>query len=638
MVDASKPPLRILTCGSVDDGKSTLLGRLLYDSSHVFADQLYVAQAESKRYGTQGSELDLALLIDGLQAEREQQITIDVAYRYFSTPNRSFIVADTPGHEQYTCNMGTGASNADLAVLLIDARHGIVAQTRRHCCIIDLLAIKHLVVAVNKMDLIRWDQNRFKAIETDFRNYAVDLSFTDIECIPMSALSGANVFVQAQEADWYAGPTLIHVLESLNVEKETDDRPFRLPIQFINRPSANFRGYSGTVTSGTLRVGDQVGSSLTGQAAKVTAIYDTDEEVLAVSSGHAVTIQLDHQIDISRGDILAPTHDVPSVSNQFAAKLIWLSEDAMLPQRQYLMKIGCLTTSCRVLELEYVINVETLTHEARHQLNLNDIAYIKLATTRPIAFDSYQTDRHLGSFVLIDRISYQTVGAGMIDFSLRRAANVTWQAYQIDKARRGAELRQKPCIVWLTGLSAAGKTTIAGRVEELLVQRGHHCYVLDGDNLRLGLNRDLGFTAADRVENIKRVAEVAKLFIDAGLIAIVSLISPYRNERRMARELVEADEFIEVYVNTSLPICEQRDPKGLYKKARAGELANFTGIDAPYEEPENPEIVLNTETHSVEELAKEVLDFLRRNHYLQATISATHSIQADQSKHDRSDT
>ena len=612
----TKSPLRVITCGSVDDGKSTLLGRLLYDSSHVFTDQLDIASEESKRYGTQGGNLDLALLIDGLQAEREQKITIDVAYRYFSTPSRSFIVADTPGHEQYTCNMGTGASTSDLAILLVDARNGIVPQTRRHSCIVDLLAIKHVVVAVNKMDLIDWQEDLFHSIENDFRTYAENLNFDDIHCIPISALNGANVFVKASETPWYAGSTLVDVLENIEVDKEAKNHPFRMPVQWINRPTLDFRGYSGTVASGSLSVGDEVVGCLTGQLAKVSSIYDTDQEIDNVQAGHAVTVELDRQIDLGRGDVMASAAEPPDVSDQFAAKLIWLNDEPMLPQRQYLMKTGTLTTTCRILELEHVLNIDTFAHEASHELRLNDIAYIKLATTRPIAYESYHTDRHLGSFILIDRITHQTVGAGMIDFSLRRASNITWQSFQINKEQRGLRLAQKPCILWLTGLSGAGKTTIAGKIEELLIQRGNHCYVLDGDNIRHGLNRDLGFTAADRVENIKRVAEVAKLFVDAGLIAIVSLISPFRNERQMARELVEHSEFIEIFVDTPLDVCEQRDPKGLYKKVRAGELSNFTGIDSPYESPENPELVLTTSGDSPLESATRVLDYLDENKYL----------------------
>ena len=615
----TKPPLRIITCGSVDDGKSTLLGRLLYDSSQVFADQLSLAEEESKRYGTQGRSLDLALLIDGLQAEREQKITIDVAYRYFSTPKRSFIVADAPGHEQYTCNMGTGASNSDLAILLVDARNGIVAQTRRHCCIVDLLAIKHAIIAVNKMDLVDWSEERFNAIQTDFYDYAENLGLEHIHCVPISALDGGNVFSRNDRTLWYSGPTLLDVLEATEVDQDVSSLPFRMPIQWINRPTLDFRGYSGMVTSGSVAVGDDVVGCLTGETATVTTIYDTDKEVSAADTGHAITVELDRQIELGRGDVLASADRAPDVSDQFAAKMIWLNDEPMLPQRQYLMKTGTLVTSCRVTELEYRLNIETLAHEASHELNLNDIGYIKLATTRPIAYEHYQTDRKLGSFILIDRISHKTVGAGMIDFSLRRASNIQWQSFLINKEHRGSRLHQKPCVIWLTGLSGSGKTTIAGRVEEMLVQWGHFCYVLDGDNLRLGLNRDLGFTDADRVENVKRVSEVAKLFVDAGFITIVSLISPFRNERRMARELMDDDEFIEVFVDTPLNICEERDPKGLYKKARSGELTNFTGIDSPYQPPENPEIVLQTEHQGPQELANRVLEYIVSNNYLRSS-------------------
>ena len=601
----------------MDDGKSTLLGRLLIDSKQVFSDQLTVVEAESKRFGTRNGNIDLALLVDGLQAEREQNITIDVAYRYFSTANRSFIVADAPGHEQYTCNMGTGASNSELALLLIDARNGVVAQTRRHSCIVDLLAIRHVVVAVNKMDLMGWQQDTFTSIERDFREYAKNLQFESVTCIPISALSGENVFDRQTSPDWYDGPTLIEILDNIEVDALLSSQPFRMPVQWVNRPTSDFRGYSGTVISGELRISDPVVGCLTGETAKVTALFNADRQVSSVAKGQAITVQLDRQIELRRGDVLADIREPADVSDQFAAKLIWLINDPMLPQRQYLMKIGSQTTACRILELRFVIDTASFAHEASHELKLNEIGYVKISTSQPVAYESYQINRDLGGFTLIDRISNQTVGAGMISFSLRRAANTQWQAFEIDKVQRGKRLGQKPCIIWFTGLSGSGKSTIAGQLEELLVRRGHHCYILDGDNIRHGLNRDLGFTDADRVANIKRVAEVAKLFVDAGLITLVSLISPFRNERRMARELVEESEFLEIFVDTPLGICESRDPKGLYRKARSGELMNFTGVDSPYETPQNPEIVLKTEHSSKEQLGEQVIAYLREHNYIQ---------------------
>ena len=611
-----QPPLRFVTCGSVDDGKSTLLGRLLYDSKHVYDDHLDTAIEESKRFGTQQGDLDLALLIDGLQAERDQKITVDVAYRYFSTPRRSFLVADAPGHEQYTCNLGTGASNADVALLLVDARNGVVTQTRRHICVVDLLAIRHLIVAVNKMDLQDWQQSPFEKVQHDLLEYSKNLQFETITCIPISALHGDNVATRSENANWYQGQTLIENLESIDVQTTATQQPFRMPVQWVNRPTSDFRGYAGTISTGQIETGDTVVGCLTQETANVTGIFDGDQSVSRAAAGQAVTVLLDREIEMGRGDVVSDPINPADVSDQFAAKLIWLNNEPMYPHRQYRIKIGTQTTSCRILDLRYVINVNTFSHEASHELQRNEIGYVKLSTSKPVVYDAYQSDRTLGGFILIDRISNETVGAGMIDFSLRRASNIKWQDFEIDKTTRGARFRQKPCVIWLTGLSGAGKSTIANALEEMLVGGGHHCYVLDGDNLRHGLNRDLGFTEADRIANIKRVAEVAKLFVDAGLIAIVSLISPFRNERRMARELVDTDEFIEVFVNTPLHICEARDPKGLYKKARSGELINFTGVDSPYEPPENPELLLLTEDTDQDVLALRIFEYLNENGYL----------------------
>lgn len=609
-------PLRIVTCGSVDDGKSTLLGRLLYDTQHVFEDQLEVAEEESRRWGTQARELDLALLVDGLQAEREQKITIDVAYRYFSTANRSFIVADAPGHEQYTCNMATGASTASLALLLVDARNGVVDQTRRHTCILELLAIRHIVVAVNKMDLVGWTESAFEAISCDYLDYTSSLNFESVTTIPVSALDGDNISDTSENSKWYMGPTLIQALESAHVEGSQRKEPFRMPVQWINRPTPDFRGYSGTIASGEVRVGDEVVGCLSGITARVSSLMNADQEVASAIAGNAVTLQLDEHMELGRGDVIATSKARPEVSDQFATKLIWLGAEPMLPQRQYWMKIGTQTTSVRVLTLDYVIDISTLAHEASTKLELNQIARVKISVAKSVVFEPFHVNTNLGSFILMDRITNETVGAGMIEFSLRRASNIPWQPFQVDKVQRGRSLGQKPCILWFTGLSGAGKSTIAGCLEEELVRRGCHCYILDGDNIRHGLSKDLGFTDADRVANIKRVAEVAKLFLDAGLITIVCLISPFRNERLMARELVEPSEFIEVFVDTPLDVCEARDPKGLYKKARSGDLINFTGVDSPYESPLNPEIVLKTDKSSQDQLAKEVIAFLDTNHYL----------------------
>ena len=611
-------PLRIVTCGSVDDGKSTLLGRLLHDANQVFADHMATVANESKRWGTQGNDPDFALLIDGLQAEREQKITVDVGFKHFATSNRRYLVADAPGHEQFTCNMASGASTASVAVLLVDARNGIVDQTRRHSCILDLLAVPHLVVAVNKMDLVDWSKDCFESIIESYQDFTSNLSFESVNFVPISALHGDNILEPSSKSPWYEGPTVVNCLDAVSAESVESERPFRMAVQWVNRPTPNFRGYSGTVASGEVRIGDEIIGCISGTNATVVSLINGGRETTRATTGQAVTLQLDRDIELGRGDVLGTAAEPPELSDQFAAKLIWLGDEPMFPHRQYSLKIATQNTSARILKLDYVVNVITLAHEPATTLTRNQIASVKLELARPVVFESYRVDRSLGGFILIDRITNETVGAGMIEFSLRRAANISWESFQVDKEQRGKRLDQKPCLLWFTGLSGSGKSTIAGMVEEMLIQRGKHCYILDGDNVRHGLSRDLGFTDADRIANIKRVAEVAKLFVDAGLITIVCLISPFRNERQMARELVEESEFIEVFVDAPLGVCEARDPKGLYQKARRGELPNFTGVDSPYEAPEDPELVLRTDKPTARELATQVIDYLEKNDLLRA--------------------
>ncbi len=623
---AKKDLLRFITCGSVDDGKSTLIGRLLYDSKLIFEDQLAAVNADSKKFGTQGEEIDLALLVDGLQAEREQGITIDVAYRFFATDKRKFIVADTPGHEQYTRNMATGASSADLAVILVDARKGIVTQTRRHSYIVSLLGIRHMILAVNKMDLVDYDQGRFEEIAANYRTFAGELGLTEVHCLPLSALRGDNVFQSSNQMDWYQGPPLLEILETIKVTETEEDQPFRMAVQWVNRPNADFRGYSGRIASGRVRPGDAVIIAPAGTPNKVTRIIEAGKDLKGqdleeAGPGHSVTLVLEREVDASRGDVIAAAsngEDEPGLSgaDQFAAHLIWMSDEPMLPERQYLIKIGTSWTMAQVTDLRYVINVNTLEHTAAKTVTLNEVAHCNFSLDRELAFEPYRENRTLGSFILVDRFTNQTVGAGMIDFALRRATNLTWQELEIDKKVRAKAKQQKPCVLWFTGLSGAGKSTIANRIEQLLQAKGRHTYLLDGDNVRHGLNKDLGFTDQDRVENIRRVAEVAKLMADAGLIVLVSFISPFRSERRMAREMLEEGEFIELFVDTPLEVCEERDPKGLYEKARAGEIKHFTGIDSEYEEPENAEITLHSAEQSVEQLAKQTLKYLTDEGYV----------------------
>jgi bifunctional enzyme CysN/CysC len=609
-VQEHKSLLRFITCGSVDDGKSTLIGRLLYESKLVFEDQLAALEADSKKQGTQGEEIDLALLVDGLAAEREQGITIDVAYRFFSTEKRKFIVADTPGHEQYTRNMVTGASTTDLAVILVDARRGVLTQTRRHSYIVSLLGIRHVVVAINKMDLVDHSQQTFDAIAAEYRAFAALVGLTDITFIPVSALRGDNVTTRSAAMPWYTGPALLEHLEVVDIEHDTLAAPFRLPVQWVNRPNPDFRGFAGLIAAGRIAVGDRLRVLPAGTEARVARIVTYDGDLAEAGSGQSVTLTLDREVDCSRGDVLVAADRPAGVADQFQATIIWMHEEAMLPGRPYLMKIGARTVTASITSPRHKVNVNTLEQLAAKQLELNEIGVCNIGLDRQIAFDPYTENRDTGGFILIDKLSNDTVGAGLIQFALRRADNIHWQALDVNRKARSQLKGQKACVLWFTGLSGAGKSTIANLVEKRLHALGRHTYLLDGDNVRHGLNKDLGFTDADRVENIRRVAEVAKLMVDSGLIVLVSFISPFRSERRMARELLEHGEFIEIFVDTSLEDAERRDPKGLYKKARRGELKHFTGIDSAYERPENPELVLDTSAATAEQSAERILSYL----------------------------
>ena len=589
-----KSLLRFITCGSVDDGKSTLIGRLLYDSKMIFEDQMAALEADSRRVGTQGGAIDFALLVDGLAAEREQGITIDVAYRFFATDKRKFIVADTPGHEQYTRNMVTGASTADAAVILIDARKGVLTQTRRHSYLVSLLGIRHVVLAVNKMDLVGWDQAVFDQIVADYRAFADQIGLTTFTAIPISGLGGDNMASKSAASPWYAGPILMDWLEGVEVEDDLRGKPFRMPVQWVNRPNLDFRGFAGQIASGTVKPGDRVKVLPSGRESRVARIVTLPDDLDQAVAGQSVTLTLTDEVDISRGDILAAADDPPAVAGQFEATLVWMDEEPLPPGRGYLMKIGTRTVGANVSEIKHRVNVNTLERLAAKRLELNEIGQVNLSLDQAIPFEPYADNRDLGGFILIDRISNRTVGAGLLGFALRRADNIHWQHTDVTKQSRAALKQQRGRVVWLTGLSGAGKSTIANLVEKRLHALGRHTYLLDGDNVRHGLNKNLGFTEEDRVENIRRVAEVAKLMVDAGLIVLTAFISPFRAERRMAREILAKGEFVEVFVDTPLAVAEQRDVKGLYKKARAGQLKNFTGIDSPYEAPEAAELHIDT--------------------------------------------
>jgi bifunctional enzyme CysN/CysC len=608
----SRDQLCVLTCGSVDDGKSTLIGRLLLDASLVLDDHVVALTRDSKTHGTVQGDIDPALLVDGLEAEREQGITIDVAYRYFGTARRRFIVADAPGHKDYTRNMATGASTSDLAILLVDAEKGLLEQTRRHAFICAMLGIRQFVLAVNKMDLVGFDERRFDQIRDAFTQFAGRFAGCNIAAIPTSALNGDNVVRASARMPWYQGPPLLEYLETVATTRQSGTAPLRLPVQYVNRPNAGFRGYAGTVVSGALRSGMEILNPRTGVRTRVARIVTMDGDIDSASQSDAVTVVLTDDIDLSRGDILAAPDKPPQRADAFAANLVWMSDTSLLPGRTYLLKAGGQTRSAIVTELKFRVDIENFDHLAAKELHLNEIAFVNIATAEPISFDPYDDNRDTGGFILIDRHTNATMAAGMIRFGLRRAANTYFQSFEVNKAARARLNAQKPALLWFTGLSGAGKSTIANNLEKKLHALGKHTFILDGDNVRHGLNRDLGFTEADRVENIRRVAEVAKLFVDAGLITIVSFISPFRAEREMARELVEPGEFIEIFVDTPLTVCEERDAKGLYKKARRGELQNFTGLDSPYEPPENPELALDARTNSAADLADRIMHFMQQ--------------------------
>ena len=613
-----KSLLRFITCGSVDDGKSTLIGRLLYESKTIFEDHWRTLTRDSARVGTRQGQIDFALLVDGLAAEREQGITIDVAYRFFSTHRRKFIVADTPGHEQYTRNMVTGASGADLAVVLVDARKGVLVQTRRHSFLVSLLGIRHVVLAVNKMDLVDFDEQRFNAIVDDYRAFATRIGLGDVTAIPLVAVDGDNIVERSTRMPWYQGPTLIQCLEQIDVESDVAHRPLRMPVQWVNRPNAEFRGFAGSIASGIARLGDAVRVLPSGRTTRIHRIVTADGDLQEASAGRAVTLTLEDEVDVSRGDVIAATDAAPESATQFQATIIWMHEEPLLPARSYLLKIGSVTANATMMPIRHRINVNTLEKLAAETLELNDIGVCELQVDRPVVFEPYADSRTLGGFILIDRMTFNTVGAGLLSFALRRAQNLHWQALDVTKPLRAALKGQKPAVLWLTGLSGAGKSTIANLVEKRLAAEGRHTYLLDGDNVRHGLNKDLGFTEQDRVENIRRVSEVARLMVDAGLIVLVSFISPFRAERGAARALFGEGEFLEIFVNTSLAEAERRDVKGLYGKARRGELKNFTGIDSPYEAPEKPELRIDTQEVSAEQAADLIVEQMRRRGLLSA--------------------
>jgi bifunctional enzyme CysN/CysC len=606
-----KSLLRFITCGSVDDGKSTLIGRLLFDSKMIFEDQLAALEADSRKMGTQGQNIDFALLVDGLAAEREQGITIDVAYRFFSTDRRKFIVADTPGHEQYTRNMVTGASTADLAIILIDARKGVLTQTRRHSYLAHLVGIRNIVLAVNKMDLIEYDQARFEAIVAEYRAFAASIGIADFVAMPISGLAGDNIAKRSERMPWYTGPSLIEHLETVEIDLAADqDRPFRLPVQWVNRPNLDFRGFAGLISAGTVRVGDPVRVLPSGKTSRVSRIVTAAGDLPRAVAGQSVTLCLQDEIDCSRGDVITAADSPAQVADQFEATVVWMADEPLLPGRPYWLKLATQTVTATLHPPKYQVNVNTLEHLAAKTLELNAIGVVNFATDRPIAFEPYTENRDLGAFIVIDKLTNATVAAGLIHFSLRRSQNIHWQALDISREARAGLKNQKPAVIWFTGFSGAGKSTIANLVEKKLHRMNRHTFLLDGDNVRHGLNKDLGFTQADRVENIRRVGEVARLMTDAGLIVITAFISPFRAERQMVRDMIAHGEFIEVFVDTPLAEAERRDVKGLYKKARAGALANFTGIDSPYEAPTAPEIRIDTTRMTPSEAADLIVDRL----------------------------
>jgi bifunctional enzyme CysN/CysC len=619
-----KDLLRFITCGSVDDGKSTLIGRLLYDTQLIFEDHLAAVRRDTTKYGTTGEELDLALLVDGLQAEREQGITIDVAYRYFSTEKRKFIIADTPGHEQYTRNMATGASNAQLAILLVDARKGIQVQTRRHSFIVSLLGIQHLVLAINKMDLVEFDVAVFERIREEYLEFVAQLGVRDVRCIPVSALRGDNVAQPSTAMPWYDGPTLLQLLEEIEVAADRNLRDFRFPVQYVNRPSPDFRGFCGTIAAGVVRPGDAVVALPSGRRSQVATIVTADGKPDEAFAGQAVTLTLRDEIDVSRGDLLVHPDQLPAVADTFDAKVVWMADTPLLPGRQYDLKLGTRLLPATPTVLHHRIDVNTLEHQRAEELGLNEIGYCRVALNQPMPFDPYEECPGTGAFIFIDRLSNITVGAGLIvrpvtQPLIDKSRNVVWHEHKVTRAQRANQKAQRPCVIWLTGLSGSGKSTLANALEQRLIQRGYHSYLLDGDNVRHGLNQDLGFSKEERVENIRRIGEVAALFADAGLIVITAFISPFRADRALVRALVPEGEFFEIYVQASLETCERRDPKGLYAKARAGVIQDFTGIDSPYESPERPELVLDSERDSVEVNVERLLNHLAERRVLRGS-------------------
>lgn len=608
----NKDMLQLITCGSVDDGKSTLIGRLLFESKALTEDQLESAEADSKKHGTQGDSLDFALLVDGLAAEREQGITIDVAYRYFNTDQRKFIIADAPGHEQYTRNMITGASTADAAIILVDARKGIQTQTKRHTYLTSLMGIRNAVLVINKMDLVGYSESTYEEIVEEFKEFSEQVSFENITTIPVSALIGDNITERGTNMSWYHGSTLLSLLETMQVDQEAAlKKPFRLPVQWVNRPNLDFRGFAGTVASGRIKVGDPVRIQPSGKTSSIERIVTKDGDLDQAITGQAITLTLKDEVDISRGDIISTTETPASSANQFESTIVWMNEEPMLPGRQYLLKCATSTSTVTITDIKHEINVNTLEQNAAKKLEINNIGNCNINLDRQIAFDNYDENRVTGSFILVDRVTNETVGAGTLNFALRRSQNIHMQAVDVDKGLRSELKAQKSCVLWFTGLSGSGKSTIANIVERKLAKEGRHTYLLDGDNVRHGLNKDLGFTDEDRVENIRRIGEVARLMVDSGLIVLTAFISPFRAERQMARALLEEDEFLEVFVETPLAVAEERDPKGLYKKARRGDLKNFTGIDSPYEEPKSPEMLVDTSNLSAEQCAEQIIRSLR---------------------------